>query len=320
MDLIRDVAVIGGGPAGCAAALYAARAGLSVTLVERLAPGGQVASTGQIDNYPGFPEGIDGFALGERMAEGARRFGAQFLTAEVTAVRLAAAPKELVTAAGTLRARTVILAGGAYPRQLGLPEEDALRGRGVSYCAVCDGMLYRGKTVAVVGGGDSAVTDALYLARLCQKVYLVHRRDRLTAAQSYQDSLDRAGVEVLWDRRITALRHGAALTGAVLTHTGTGREELLPCQGLFIAIGRVPDTALYRDQLPLDDRGYVIADETTRTPLPGVFAAGDLRAKPLRQIVTALSDGAVATHFAQEYLLDQARGRVRQALSAHQKA
>lgn len=308
MGEILDVAVVGAGPAGCTAALYCARAGFTVAVLERLVPGGQVAATGQIDNYPGFPEGIDGFALGERMADGARRFGAAARSCEVTAVHLTEAPKRLETTAGEVLAHTVVLAGGAYPRTLGLPEEETLRGKGVSYCATCDGMLYRGRTAVVVGGGNSAVGEALHLERLCRKVCLVHRRDKLTANRAYLEDLTRSGVEVIWNSRVSAIRHRETVTGVELTDVKTHARREVPCDGVFVAIGRVPDTELVRGQVTLDERGYVASDETTRTNLPGVFAVGDLRQKPVRQIVTAVADGAVCAKYVEEYMMGLSRG------------
>lgn len=304
---VYDLAVIGGGPGGYTAALYAARAGFSVAVLEKTAPGGQMAATGVIDNYPGFDEGIEGFLLAQKMQAGAERFGARTIWSGAAAAELAANPKRIrLETGGELLARTVALATGASPRRLGLPEEQALAGRGVSYCAVCDGMFYRGKTVVVVGGGNSAADDAVYLAGLCQKVYLVHRRDRLRAAPAQEKALRESGVEILWERRVAAILHGQTVTGVRLESTrpgaGPAAAQQLACDGVFVAIGRVPDTALFRGQLELDEAGYLLADETTRTALPGVFAVGDARRKPLRQIVTAAADGAAAAYFAGEYL------------------
>ena len=298
-----DVAVIGGGPGGYSAALYCARAGFSVLVLERLAPGGQMAATDRVDNYPGFDRGISGFELARRMRDGAERFGAETLLTVVDAVQLAASPKRLQTGSGPVLARAVILATGAYPRELGLPEEKALRGKGVSYCAACDGMFYKGKTVAVSGGGNTAVADALFLSNLCQKVYLIHRRDRLRASPACLGSLSASGVEPVWNSQVTALHQkDGHLTGVTLERMDTGGTVRLDCDGLFVAIGRVPDTGLFRGQLALDGDGYLMANETTRTTLPGVFAVGDARTKPLRQIVTAAADGATAAHFAEQYL------------------
>ena len=302
--MIYDVIVVGGGPGGYAAALYAARSGLSVAVLEKLSPGGQMATTSQIDNYPGFPDGVDGFDLGQQMAKQAEKYGAQTVLAEVTGADLAASPKVLRTSEGEFSARAVILATGAYPRELGLPEENALRGRGVAYCATCDGMMYRNKVVAVNGGGNTAVEDALYLSKLCAKVYLIHRRDRLRASAVYRKALDEQGVEILWNSRVTALRHEGKLTGVELEDTKTGEKRELACDGLFVAIGRVPDTALFAGQVDMDETGYLKADETCRTSLPGVFAVGDVRTKAVRQVVTAAADGANAAHFAEEYLLN----------------
>lgn len=258
-----------------------------------------------MDNYPGFADGIDGFALAEQMQAGAERFGAQTQFAEVRAVRLQQNPKELDTSDGLLRAKTVILATGAYPRELGLPEENTLRGRGVTYCATCDGRLYQDKTVVVTGGGNSAAEDALFLAKLCKKVYLVHRRDALRASAVYQKALAHSPVEMRLESRIESILHDKKVTGVRLANLRTGEAEELACDGVFIAIGRVPDTKLFAGQIDLDENGYILAGETTKTSVPGVFAVGDARTKPLRQIVTAAADGAVASKFAEEFLTEQ---------------
>lgn len=301
--MLYDVIVIGGGPGGYTAALYAARANLSVAILEKLSPGGQMGTTDVIDNYPGFPQGVNGFELAMQMKEGAERFGAQTQLAEVTQVELAGQVKTIHTSGGDYQARTVVLATGAHPRELGLPGERELRGRGVSYCATCDGMFYRGKTVVVVGGGNTAVSDVLYLSRLCEKVYLVHRRDALRASKVYLDPLQKAeNVEFVWDSEVKQLLRDQAVTGVRVRNKKTGEERDIPCGGVFVAVGYLPNTQLYRGQVELDEAGYVLADETTQTNLPGVFAVGDLRKKPLRQVVTAASDGAVAAHFIEEYL------------------
>lgn len=300
--MLYDVIVIGGGPGGYTAALYAARANLSVAILEKLSPGGQMGTTDVIDNYPGFPQGVNGFELAMQMKEGAERFGAQTQLAEVTQVELAGQVKTVHTSGGDYQARTVVLATGAHPRELGLPGERELRGRGVSYCATCDGMFYRGKTVVVVGGGNTAVSDVLYLSRLCEKVYLVHRRDTLRASKVYLDPLQKAeNVEFVWDSEVKQLLRDQAVTGVRVRNKKTGEERDIPCGGVFVAVGYLPNTELYRGQVELDEAGYVLADETTQTNLPGVFAVGDLRKKPLRQVVTAASDGAVAAHFIEEY-------------------
>ena len=300
---VYDMAVIGGGPGGYTAALYAARAGLRTVVLEQLSPGGQMALTATVDNYPGFPQGVDGWELSQSMAEGAARSGAETELAEVFSVDLRAEPKRIETSEGRFLARTVAIATGAGPRLLGLPREDQFTGRGVNYCAHCDGMFYKGKTVAVVGGGNSAVADALYLSRLCEKVYLIHRRDTLRATKVYHETLlGTENIEFLPDTQVTALQGEDRLREITLENLRDGTERALSIDGLFISIGRKPATGLVEGQLDLDPQGYVPADETTRTAIPGVFAVGDIRTKALRQIVTATADGACAAHFAEEYL------------------
>lgn len=301
-DKIYDVVIIGGGPGGYSAALYCARSGMSVLVLEKLSPGGQMATTGQVDNYPGFEDGIDGFELGEKMKKGADRFGAETAFDEVIRVDLQAEPKKITTTGGELLTKTVVIATGASPRELGLPEEKKLRGRGVAYCAVCDGMRYKDKTVVVSGGGNSAAEDALFLAKICKKVYLVHRRDALRASMVYQNALKDSPVEFLWNSRIEEILHEKKVTGVRLADVKTGEEREIACDGVFVAIGRVPDTAVFEGQVERNEQGYIIADETTKTNVPGVFAVGDVRTKPLRQIVTAASDGAVASKFIEEFI------------------
>ena len=300
---VYDMIVVGGGPGGYTAALYAARAGLNVLVLEKLSAGGQMALTETIDNYPGFAQGVDGFTLAETMQQQAERFGARSEYAEVTALDLTADPKVLQTSAGTFAARTVVLATGADPRPLGLPDEEALTGRGVAYCAACDGMRYKGKTVVVVGGGNSAAVDALLLTRIARKVILVHRRDTLRATKIYHEPLQQAeNLEFRWNSVVTALLHDGQLNGVRLRDLTTGTETELPCDAVFVSVGRQPATELVADQLERDAAGYLVADETTRTSLPGVFVVGDVRTKPLRQVVTAVADGAVAVHMAEQYL------------------
>lgn len=300
---VYDMIVVGGGPGGYTAALYAARAGLDTLVLEKLSAGGQMALTESIDNYPGFEDGIDGFTLAEKMQQQAERFGARSEYAQVERMNLTASPKVLETSEGTFYARTVVLATGANPRELGLADEAALTGRGVAYCAACDGMRYKGKTVVVVGGGNSAAADAMLLSRIAQKVILVHRRDTLRATKVYHQPLMQAeNLEFRWNSTITELLHENQLTGVKLKDVNTGEETLLPCDGVFISVGRKPATKLVQGQLDLDLSGYIIADETTKTNLPGVYAVGDVRTKPLRQVVTAVADGAMAVHMAEEFL------------------
>ena len=300
---IYDMVIIGGGPGGYTAALYAARAGLNVVVLAKLSPGGQMALTTQVDNFPGVAPGIDGYTLGETMQRNAESFGAVTELAEVQSVNLSSDPKKIETNEGTFYGKTVVYAAGAGPRELGLPNEKALTGRGVNYCASCDGMFYKGKTVVVVGGGNSAVEDALLLSRVAKKVIVVHRRDTLRATKIYHKPLMEAeNVEFFWNSAVTQLLENGKLNGIVVQNLLTGEETTVDCDGVFISIGRKPATALVDGQLELDKSGYILADETTRTSRPGVFAVGDVRTKAVRQIVTAAADGAVAVHFAEEYL------------------
>ena len=300
---VYDMIIIGGGPAGYTAALYAARAGLDAVLVEKVTVGGQMTQTMAIDNYPGIPETVDGYTLGMQMQQGAERFGAKTRFAEVTAVELTGQIKQIHTDEGLLSARTVVIATGADHRHLGLPDEESLIGRGVGYCAACDGMLYRNKTVAVVGGGESAAADALHLSKICKKVYLIHRRDTLRAAKTAFDALQRQeNVELILQSEVVGLQADGRLQSISVKNRLTDEIQNLEVQGLFISIGRDPASALFAGQLELDQGGYIRAGESTETNLPGVFAVGDVRTKAVRQIVTAAADGAVAVHYAQEYL------------------
>lgn len=305
MKPIYDMVIIGGGPAGYTAALYAARAGRKVILLEKLSAGGQMALSAQIENYPGFEEGIDGFELAEKMHQQAQRFGAETELAEVTSVRLDGKHKIIETSEGTFYGKTVLIATGANPRELGIPGEKALVGRGINYCAACDGMFYKGKTVVVVGGGNTAAADAMTLSRIAGKVILVHRRDTLRATKIYHEPLMNApNVEILWNSGVVELLQDGRLTGIKIRNVISGVETVIDCDGVFVSIGRAPATELVKGQLDLDPSGYILADETTKTNLPGVFAVGDVRTKVLRQVVTAVADGAMAVHYAEEYLAE----------------
>lgn len=300
METIYDVLIIGAGPAGCTAALYAARAGLKTLVLERACPGGQMALTHWVDNYPGFPAGTAGFDLGRDMQQGAARFGAEFVTAHATGAELGARVKRVETDAGEFYGKTVILATGADPRKLGLPGEKELLGRGLSYCAHCDAAFFRGKVAVVVGGGNAAAGDAALLSRVAAKVTLIHRRDSLRAEKAAAQGLEK--VEFCWNSRVSALLYGDTLTGVRVKNLLTGQEHTIPCDGLFVSIGRAPATGVGEGQLALDEGGYVMAGENTATNLPGVFAAGDVRTKRLRQIVTATADGAMAAHQAERFI------------------
>ena len=302
-NICYDVIVIGGGPGGYAAALYAARANLQTLVIEKFAPGGQMATTDIVENYPGFVDGINGFELGMQMKKGAERFGVKTKLAEVKSVELNENPKRVHTAKETFEAKTIILALGAFPRELGLENESMLRGRGVSYCATCDGMFYRDKTVVIVGGGNTAVADAIFLAKICKKVYLVHRRDELRASKTYMESLEKTeNIEFLWSSEVSEIMADEFVTGVKVKSRKDDSVRMVACDGIFVAIGNVPNTDLIKGQIELDEAGYVPADETTQTNIPGVFAVGDMRNKPLRQIVTAVADGAVASKYAEEFI------------------
>ena len=303
MKNLYDVIIIGGGPAGYTAALYTVRSGFSTLVIEKMAAGGQMNETTQIDNFPGFDEGIDGFSLGMKMQSGAERFGAETINAQVLAVQLRGDIKVIETDDGIYTSRAVIIATGAGHKHLGLEKEQELVGKGLGYCAACDGMFYRGKTVAVVGGGNSAAADALVLSRIAKKVHVIHRRDALRATKIYHEPLMRAeNVEFHWNSEVSQLLSEGKLTGAVLKDVRSGEESALELDGLFISIGRDPATKLFADQLELDQSGYIVAGESTETSIPGVFAVGDVRTKAVRQIVTAAADGAVAAHYVEEYL------------------
>ncbi len=301
---LYDMIVIGGGPAGYTAALYAARAGLRTLVLEHMSVGGQMALTDIIDNYPGFAEGVDGITLGMQMQAGAERFGAETVYADVTAVDLSAAPKKIETTAGAYEAHTVVIATGAEPRRLGVEGEERLLGQGVHYCAHCDGRFYKGRDVIVVGGGNSAASDALYLSRLARSVTVVHRRDSLRATRIYHEPLMRAeNVEFLWDSAVLAFHTAdGRLADLDVKNLKSGEVSRIHADGVFVSIGREPTTALFAEEIALDPYGYILADETTKTNIAGVYAVGDVRTKVLRQVVTAVGDGAVAAHFAEEYL------------------
>ena len=305
MTETKDVIIIGGGPAGYTAALYAARSGLSTLVIEKFSAGGQMTLTSQIDNYPGFEEGVDGFELAEKMQAGAERFGAKTELAEVYSVELKDAIKKVNTSEGTFYGKVVVISTGASPRELGLENEQSLVGRGVNYCAACDGMFFRGKNVAVVGGGNSAAADALLLSRICEKVTVVHRRNELRATKVYHEPLMQAeNVDFAWDSVVTDLIYEDGFKGVRLKNVKTEEEKELSCDGIFVSVGRKPVTEFLGGQVELDVSGYIVADESTRTNLPGVFAVGDVRTKVLRQVVTAVADGANASHSIDEYLAE----------------
>lgn len=298
-----DIIIIGSGPAGLSAAIYAQRACLDTIVIEKNGiSGGQVLNTWEVDNYPGFP-GVTGFELSRQFREHANKLGARVVQDEVVQVELSGKVKKVVCEEETYEARCVILASGAHHRTLEVPGEEELRGAGVSYCATCDGAFFRGRTVAVVGGGDAALEDAIFLARMCEKVYIVHRRDKLRGAKRLQERLQALeNIEFVWNSETVAIEGNAQVEALRLRQTKTGEEKRLDVDGVFIAVGIAPESELYAGQLELDEQGYIRADESGQTSVPGVFAAGDVRTKALRQILTAASDGANCVASAERYL------------------
>lgn len=311
---MHDLIIIGAGPAGLAAAIYASRAELDYILIEQnYVNGGQIIDTYEIDNYPGLP-GLSGMDLAQRMADHAEKLGAEVVNASVEGLDLEGAVKKVLTDEGTFEARAVIIASGAAHSHLGVPGEETLAGRGVSYCATCDGAFYRGKTTVVVGGGDVAVEDAIFLARGCEKVYVVHRRDELRAVKTLQTALFALpNVEMVWDSNLRSINEGTAEAGnagrvvsATVVNKNDGSERVINTDGVFIAVGITPRSGFVGTGIETNAGGYIVAGENCETSIPGVFAAGDVRAKQLRQVVTAVADGANAVTSVQRYLLENA--------------
>ncbi len=300
---MHDVVIIGGGPAGYTAALYSARAGLDTLVLEKLAAGGQMASAYSMENYPGFEEPINGSDLALKMERQARRFGAVVMFDNVTELMLDEEVKIVKTENNSHQCKAVILCMGASPKTLGLPREDYFRGSGVSYCAVCDGALFKGRTVAVAGGGDTAAEDALYLSRFCPRVYLIHRRDKLRASRSLQKELYSSNkIEIIWNSVIEEIIGRYGVEGLRIRDLKTDESKELSAEGLFVAIGTTPNTSLVEGKVKLDDAGYIITDDKMQTNIPGVYAAGDIRSKYLRQVITAAADGAIAAYSAEHFI------------------
>lgn len=299
-----DLIIIGSGPAGLSAAIYAGRARLNTLIIEKQGmSGGQVLNTYEVDNYPGLP-GMNGFDMGMRFKEHADKFQVDFVEGEVVEVKLDGAVKQIRTHEQIYEGKTVLIATGARHAKLNIPGEDTLAGRGVSYCATCDGAFFRNKTVAVVGGGDVAVEDAIFLARFCEKVYLIHRRNELRAAKILQDALfELSNVECVWDNVADEIVGEDVVSGIKLHNVKNNEEKLLMVNGVFIAVGIHPNSEIYREILECDELGYIRANEEGVTNVLGVFVAGDIRTKQLRQIVTAVSDGANAVTSIQKYMV-----------------
>ncbi len=300
---MQDVIIIGGGPGGLTAGLYTARARLKTALLERLAPGGQVLTTDLVENYPGFPEGISGFELVDRMKRQAESFGLEIRGEEVVKLELSSEAKRVFTSKETLEAKAVILACGASPSKLGIEGEELLTGKGISYCATCDGPFYRDQEVAVIGGGDAAVEEAIFLTKFASKVYLIHRRDQLRATRLLQDrAMSQEKIEFVWNTVPTKIVGESQVDGLDLKDVKTGVTTHLPVSGVFIFIGYRPNSDLVKDQVELDARGFVVTNDNMETSIPGVFAVGDLRSKLLRQITTAVGEGATAAFAAEKYI------------------
>lgn len=304
-----DVAIIGAGPAGLSAALYAGRAKLSTVVAEQGVSGGQAATTHWIENYPGFPEGISGPDLMQRMEQQARKFDVEFIHAAVNSVsRDSRGCFSVTSGEGEFTAGTVIVATGTVPQSLGVPGEDKLRGIGVSYCATCDGPFFREKEVLVIGGGDSAIVEALFLTRFASKVTVIHRRGELRATKVLQDdAFSNSKIEFCWHSVVSEILGDSKVEGVTLRDVRTGDTRFMEAGGVFVAIGSRPDTGFVESMVDIDERGYVITDDRMRTSTPGLFAAGDVRAKSLRQVVTAVSDGAVAAIEAEKHLFERQR-------------
>jgi thioredoxin reductase (NADPH) len=297
-----DVIIIGGGPAGLTAGLYAARAGLKSLLVERGIFGGQIVNAKLVENYPGFPEGISGPELGDFMRRQATKYGLETLTIEVTGVRTGKA-YEVSTTEANLQTRSIIIAAGSEYRKLGVNGEEGLSGRGVSYCATCDGFFFRDREVVVVGGGDTAITDALELAQHCRKVYIIHRRDRLRATKALQEkAFSDPKIKLVWNTVVHEIVGDRMLRSLRLRNVKTGQSSDLEVDGIFVAVGLEPNSQVFSQIVPLDEAGFIVTDELMRTSAPGIFAAGDVRHDSFRQVITAAGDGAAAAMSAFKYV------------------
>lgn len=298
-----DVIIIGGGPAGLTAGLYNARARLKVLLLERLAPGGQVLTTDWVENYPGFPDGVSGFELMDRMKTQAEKFGLEIRNDEITGLELSESLKIAHTSSEPLQTKTVILACGATWKRLGIDGEDRLMGRGISFCATCDGPFYRDHEVAVIGGGDTAVEEAIFLTRFVSKVHLVHRRDQLRATKLIQErAMAHEKIAFVWDTVPVKVFGEKEVEGIELRNVKTGAVARKDVKGVFVFIGTIPNTGLVKGQLKLDENGFIVTDGNMQTSIPGVFAAGDIRSKLFRQISTAVGEGAAASYSAEKYI------------------
>jgi thioredoxin reductase (NADPH) len=298
-----DVIIIGAGPAGLTAGLYNARGRLSVLLLERLAPGGQVLTTDWVENYPGFPDGVSGFELMDRMKTQAERFGLKIQNEEVIRLELSEKRKAVFLNSGTLQSKTIILACGATWKKLGIEGEERLMGRGISFCATCDGPFYRDEEVAVIGGGDTAVEEAIFLTRFVKRIYLVHRRDKLRATKLLQErAMSEKKITLVWDTIPLRILGQNSVEAVEMRNVKTGDVQRKEVKGVFVFIGTIPNTDLVKGSVNLDENGFILTDDKMQTSIPGVFAAGDIRSKLFRQISTAVGEGAAASYSAEKYL------------------
>jgi thioredoxin reductase (NADPH) len=302
---MENLIILGSGPAGWTAAIYAGRAQLEPLLITGIAVGGQMALTSEVENYPGFPQGISGQDLNQLMQQQAERFGTRVQMDEVTAVELFNHPFKVTTYGGEVENKALIIATGTSPRKLGVPGEAEFTGRGVSYCATCDGFFYQDRQVVVVGGGDSALEEAIFLTKFATRVYVVHRRNRLRAEKVFQERAFRnEKIEFVWDSMVTEIMGGGKVTGVRLKNVKTEEESMLEADGVFIYVGVIPNTGFLGGQLELDDRGYIVTDRQCHTSVPGVFAAGDVQERVLKQISTAVGSGAMAAMEAEKFIAE----------------
>ncbi len=300
-----DVIIVGGGPAGLSAAIYAARGNLSTAVFEKSLIGGQINVTYEVENYPGIPEVLSGFELSDRIKQQADKFGPEFIDEEIIKIDFESKDgyKKVYTEDGEYLAKTIIIASGAQPRYLDCPGEKEYTGKGVSYCATCDGALYRDKVVAVIGGGDSAVEEGMFLTKFAKKVYVIHRRDELRAVKSIQErAFKNDKMEFIWDSVVEEVQGENFVTNLILKNRKTGEKSDLPVDGIFIYVGILPNNELLKEDIKLDQSGFVITNEIMETNVKGVYAVGDLRQTPLRQVITACSDGAIAAFYAEKFI------------------
>ncbi|NLP36025.1 MAG: thioredoxin-disulfide reductase [Firmicutes bacterium] len=302
-DKLYDMLIIGGGPAGLTAAIYAARATMSVLVIESALSGGQIATTESLENYPGFPDGIGGIEFGQLLEAQARNFGAEMVLANVESMSVDGGIKEVHTTEGTFRGRTLLIASGTRSRTLDVPGEEELKGKGVSYCATCDGFFYQDREILVVGGGDSALEEGMYLTKFAAKVYIVHRRDQLRAVNLLQEKAKaNPKIEFILETEVKEIKGTDRVESVVLHHKGQNKTWEMPIDGIFMYVGLIPNTEFLADSIEVDAYGYVLTNEEMETSVPGVFAAGDVRQKSLRQVVTAVADGAIAAVRAGQYV------------------